>query len=288
MAWERHIDRTRDDPDGIYNRLSAPVTFADGTPASYGRGLVRRTRWGHTMTGHGGAIRGWRLQRYVVPAERLSVDVAFNHESDSHGAAMHVLAAALGQSAVPEPSDAKEARRYVGTWLDRKWGLLLDVTLNPDGTLAASYDGGAEVLSVGQDGMARGLDMTLQPTAAGLRIRRPADAIDAEAVAVAASTNAAPDLAGRYHSDELEASLEFVDAGGSWFAGFSGFLGSGPFMPVTWVGDDVLRLTCHRALDAPAPGDWTVQVHRAAGGRISGVTVGCWLARGVTFRSTRA
>ncbi|MEO6301023.1 MAG: serine hydrolase, partial [Paracoccaceae bacterium] len=85
VAWECFIDRTRDDADGIYNRISAPVTFVDGSPASYGLGLARRLRWGRAMTGHGGAIRGWRLQRFWVPGERLSVDVAFNHESDSYG-----------------------------------------------------------------------------------------------------------------------------------------------------------------------------------------------------------
>ena len=286
IAWECHIDRTRDDADGIYNRLAAPVTFAGGTVASYGRGLARRTRWGRQMSGHGGAIRGWRLQRFVVPGERLSVDIAFNHESDPYGAAMHVLAAALGESAAPAPSDPASAKTFLGTWLDRRWGLLLDVTLNPDGTLAASYDGGTEVLSLGADGIARGLDMTLSASTGGLRIQRPSDAIDTEAepLGTAVASSPATDLAGRYHSDELEADLEIVNAGGSWFAGFQGFLGTGPLMPLTPVSKDVWRLNCHRALDAPAPGDWTVQMQRSADGKIASASVGCWLARNVTFR----
>ena len=36
IAWERFIDATRDDPDGLYNRLTSPVTFLDGTAAPYG------------------------------------------------------------------------------------------------------------------------------------------------------------------------------------------------------------------------------------------------------------
>lgn len=289
IAWECHIDRTRDDAGGLYNRLSAPVTFADGTVAGYGRGLARRTRWGRRISGHGGAIRGWRLQRFVVPDERLSVAIAFNHESDPYGAAMHILGAALGESAAPAPSDPASAKSCLGTWVDRRWGLLLDVTLNPDGTLAASYDGGAEVLSLGTDGIARGLDMTLSPTTGGLRIQRPSDAIDsvAEPLALTRAGGADADLAGRYHSDELEADLEMVSAGGSWFASFRGFLGTGPLMPVSPVAKDVWRLTCHRALDAPAPGDWTVQVHRAPDGKIASLSVGCWLARNVSFRSAR-
>ncbi|MGH7154790.1 MAG: serine hydrolase, partial [Acetobacteraceae bacterium] len=43
IAWERHIDATRDDPDALYSRLSMPVSFADGASAAYGFGLGRAT-----------------------------------------------------------------------------------------------------------------------------------------------------------------------------------------------------------------------------------------------------
>ncbi|MDD3443876.1 MAG: D-aminopeptidase [Zavarzinia sp.] len=281
IAWECFIDRTRDEAEGLYRRLSGPVAFRDGTEAAYGLGLARRTRWGRAMTGHGGAIRGWRLQRFWVPSERLSVDIVFNHESDSHGAAMHVLAAALGESDAPGPSDATAAAGFAGTWIDRTNGLLLDVAVDGDGTLSASYDGGAETLAVGADGIARGLDMTLAPAGGALRVIRPGDAIDSLALPV--GPGAAMDIAGRYRCAELGAEFDVVNAGGSWFGGFRGMLGTGPLMSMTPTGGDLWRLTCHRSLDAPAPGDWTVQVRRADGGAIEGLTVGCWLARNVTF-----
>jgi len=286
IAWERYIDRTREDADGLYNRLAAPVTFTNGSPASYGLGLVRRLRWGRIMTGHGGAIRGWRLQRFCLPSERLSVDVAFNHESDSQGAAMHVLAAALGESAAPAATNGAEAKRFVGTWIDAKIGLLLDIAANPDGTLSATYAGGPEVLSIGDDGVARGLDMTLSFVDGGLRIQRPGDCIDSLSapIVVTGDDAASMELAGHYKADDVGSELEIVRAGGSWFAGFCGFLGSGPLMPITPVGKDLWRLTCLRSLDAPAPGDWTVRVQRIANGAIAGVSVGCWLARNVAFR----
>ncbi len=284
VAWERFIDRTRDDADGLYNRLSVPPRFTDGSPASYGLGLARRQRWGRAMTGHGGAIRGWRLQRFWVPSARLSVDVAFNHESDSHEAAMQVLAAALGESAAPTRSNPAEAKRFIGTWMDANLGLLLDVTVQQDGAILASYDGGAEVLSVGEDGIARGLDMTLSPLSGGLRLQRPSDAIDSLVTRVNAGDNSSLELAGRYHLDELGSDLEISNAGGSWFAGFKGFLGSGPLMPLAPVGDDIWRLNCMRSLDAPAPGVWTLTVQRTTNGAISGVRVGCWLARSMVFR----
>src|SRR5207244_2693376 len=43
IAWERHIDATREDATALYPRLSAPVCFADGAPAPYGFGLGRST-----------------------------------------------------------------------------------------------------------------------------------------------------------------------------------------------------------------------------------------------------
>ena len=71
--------RARDDPAALYRRLSAQVTFADGNPASYGFGLGRSTEFGRPVTGHGGALRGWRSHRMYVPSERVSVVVLFNH-----------------------------------------------------------------------------------------------------------------------------------------------------------------------------------------------------------------
>lgn len=281
IAWERFIDRTRDDSDGIYSRLAKPVTFNNGSGAAYGLGLARKTRWGRAMTGHGGAIRGWRLQRFWVPSERLSVVVAFNHESDSQAAAMYLLAAALGESDVTAPSDGTAGAGFAGTWLDSDTGLLLDVTLNSDGTLVGSYDGGGETLSVGADGVARGLNMTLKREDGAIRIDRPGDAIHTLATPVASAPS--DGIAGIYHAAELGSDLEIVKTGGSWFAGFNGFLGKGPMMPLLPVGLDLWRLVCNRSLDAPSPGDWTVRIRQTTNGKIEKLSIGCWLARNVNF-----
>jgi D-aminopeptidase len=37
-------------------------------------------------------------------------------------------------------------------------------------------------------------------------------------------------------------------------------------------------------MDAPAPGDWTVLVRRDGAGKVSGLTLGCWLARGLDYQ----
>ena len=160
-------------------------------------------------------------------------------------------------------------------------GLLLDVKPNSDGTLGATYGSGAETLSVGADGIARGLGMMLAREGGAVRIDRPDDAIHSLALPV--SNQPAGDISGTYHSAEFESELEIVNASGSWFAGFKGFLGQGPMMPLLPAGPDVWRLVCNRSLDAPSPGDWTVRVQRSAGSRAEVLSIGCWLARNVNF-----
>jgi D-aminopeptidase len=49
------------------------------------------------------------------------------------------------------------------------------------------------------------------------------------------------------------------------------------------VGPDVWALPCPRALDHTPPGDWTLSFRRGAAGRVEGVEIGCWLARGLSY-----
>ncbi len=115
IAWERHIDATRDDPGSLYRRLSAPVRFADGAPAAYGFGLGRSPPMGHAATGHGGALRGWRSHRLHVAAERLSRRGAVQPPVGRAGRRPStLLAAVLGADAAgrrPAAAAARVARR---------------------------------------------------------------------------------------------------------------------------------------------------------------------------------
>ena len=89
------------------------------------------------------------------------------------------------------------------------------------------------------------------------------------------------DLAGRYRCEELGAELEIADAGGTLYGGFSGFLGQGRMELLEPIARDLWALPCPRALDHTPPGDWTLAFrHRGDGG----VTLGCWLARGLDYR----
>ena len=111
IAWERHIDATRDDPDSLYSRLSAPVQLRRRRAGGlWLRPGPRRSELGRAVTGHGGALRGWRSHRLYVPAERVSVVVLFNHLSDAHEAAMDLLAAVLGEDRPPRRRRPDAAR----------------------------------------------------------------------------------------------------------------------------------------------------------------------------------
>ncbi len=279
LAWERFIDSTRNDANGLYRRLATPSVFADGRPARYGMGLAHDRIEDIAVTGHGGALRGFRIRRLHAAAERLSVVVMFNHEADAHAAALFVMRAALGRPAAPR-SGMPADQGWAGSYLEASSGLSLDVSVHGNAILA-SLGGGAEVLSCGEDGIARSSGMTLSRQGDGLWLDRPGDNL--HGLAVRLGDIGAKDIAGRYWSPETESLLE-IEATGSSFAGrFDGILGRGPMHRIRQFAGDVWKLSTPRGMDAPAPGDWTVQIRRSASGASQGLSVGCWLARNVVF-----
>jgi D-aminopeptidase len=278
IAWERHIDATRDDPASIYRRLSAPVRFADGTPSAYGYGLGRYPAFGRPASGHGGALRGWRSHRIVLPGERLSVVVMFNHLSDAHAAALDLVAAMLGETRpgvepMPPPS-------WIGAYIEPETGL--SVRIEPAaGQLRLRYGHSAELLPLRPDGSA-GTGNRLRPAPDGLWMDRPTENQSSRLVRCAAGT-APVDIAGRYRCAELDAELTVVDCGGVLTGGFSGFLGQGRMETLTPSGPDLWLLPCPRALDHTPPGDWTLAFRRDSTGRVAGLRLGCWLARQLPY-----
>jgi D-aminopeptidase len=91
------------------------------------------------------------------------------------------------------------------------------------------------------------------------------------------------DITGRFRCAELDAELTVVDAGGVRCGAFSGFLGQGRMETLGRVAGDVWVLPCPRALDHTPPGDWTLAFRRDASSTVTGVQVGCWLARRLDY-----
>jgi D-aminopeptidase len=284
IAWERQIDATRDDRDALYNRLAAPVTFADSTRAEYGYGLGRRTELGVAVTGHGGALRGWRSHRLHAPAERVSVVVMFNHLSDAHEAAVDLLAATLGlprqlpDATLPPPP-------WLGAYVDPETGLSARIEAARPGQILLRHGHSPERLDLQPDGSARSGGTRLRLEGGALRMDRAAE--NRSSALRAAPAGVIPDgVAGRYRCAELDAALTVADPGGVLYGAFSGFLGQSRMELLEPIAADLWALPCPRALDHTPPGDWTLAVRRE-GGRVVGITVGCWLARGLWYERER-
>jgi D-aminopeptidase len=281
IAWERFIDATRDDPDALYSRLSAPVTFADGNPAAYGFGLSRSTEFGRSVTGHGGALRGWRSHRMYMPSERISVVVLFNHMADPQAAAMDLLGALLDEPR-QKPDPAIPAPAWLGAYVEPETGLSVRIDEGPPGTVRLRVGHYPEQLELRADGSA-GTDggTRLRPDQGGLRMDRPRENWSCRPQRLEGPP--AVDIAGRYRCQELGADLTVADTGSVLYGAFSGFLGRGRMEMLEPVGPDVWTLPCPRALDHTPPGDWTLGFRRDASGRVTGVDVGCWLARRLDY-----
>ncbi len=283
IAWERHVDATRDDAASLYRRLSAPVTFADGNPAAYGFGLGRRTELGRQVSGHGGALRGWRSHRMYVPGERVSVVVMFNHLSDAHAAAVDLLAAVLDEDRLPPAPSGVPG--WLGSYLEPETALAARLEAVAGGGIRLRYGHSAETLDLSEDGTAGNGVTRLLPAEDGLRMQRTAE--NHTSVLQPVGGVPALDVAGHYTCAEYGAELDVVDAGGSLYGAFAGHLGQGRMEKLEPVGGDVWTLPCPRALDHTPPGDWTLRFQRDGTGRIETATVGCWLARGLTYYVVR-
>ncbi|MEI2297040.1 D-aminopeptidase [Ensifer sp. MJa1] len=280
LAFECFVDRTRENADGLYRRLAAPQTYADGRPAHYGFGLAHDRIGDVSITGHGGALRGFRSRRLYAPAERLSVVVMFNHEADAHAAATALMKVALGHQD-PQSASGSWNADSPGTFVDRGTGLALVARLLRPAHVELRFATAPESLVVGEDGTARSAAVTLSAEGATLRMERPRENLSVLAQRV--SGVARPDITGRFHSAEIDSALDIVSTNGVFYAGFVGMLGSGAMHAMQPLAEDVWLMRCKRAMDAPAPGDWTVLVRRDVQGNVAGLTVGCWLARRIDY-----
>ncbi len=280
IAWERYIDATRDDAAGLYRRLCTPVSFADGAHSGYGFGLNGGNELGRPVTGHGGALRGWRSHRMYVPGERISVVVLFNHLSDARGAALDLLAAALGEDR-PRVAATLPTPDWLGAYIEPETGLAVRIDAASEGPIRLRYGHLPEWLGMQADGTAGNGGTRLRPSDGGLWMDRPGD--NQSTRLRPCSGERRTDVAGRYRCEELDAALTVTDAGGVLYGGFSGFLGQGRMELLDPVGPDVWALPCPRALDHTPPGDWTLAFQRDGSGRAMGVELGCWLARRLPY-----
>ncbi len=281
IAWEHFIDETRDDPDSIYRRISAPTFYVDGAPACYGFGLKKNRIHGIEVSGHGGALRGWSLQRRYAASKRISVVVMFNHQANSNEAANRIIEAALGF--LPKPSPERQVDPvWYGNYLDRETKLSLSLTAFGNGRMKARFATLPDIMEVEADGIARSEAMTLERKSGGvIRLARSDENLFIELEKI--DGEARRDIEGRFHSAELGSDLVCASSGGEIFVAFEGFLGKGAMQPIYAIGPDVWLMPNERAMDSNPPGDWTLVFERDDAGNVNRATIGCWLARKVVF-----
>jgi len=280
IAWERAIDASRDDPRSLHGRLTAPVTFADGNPAAYGFGLGRAEYQGRRLLAHGGALRGWRSHRFYVPSERVSVVVLFNHMADAQAVALGALAALLDLPPAPAPQgEVPEA--WMGSWIEPETGLAARIAPAGPGRLRLSFGQGPETLVMAADGSASQGRTRLSPQGGALWMERSGENLSTPLLR--ADGPAPADIDGEWRCAETGARLSIAAAGGVLYGAFGGQLGQGRMELLEPIGRDLWVLPCPRALDVAPPGEWTLAVQREAG-QATALRIGCWLARGLTYR----
>ena len=281
LAWERHIDATRDDPASLYNRISVPISFADGKPASYGYGIRRERIGGYDVTAHGGGLRGFCSYRMHIASERLSIVVIFNHEASAMRAAWSLMEAALG-CRIGE--DTVPAEGWTGLWLDEAQGLYLRTEEQKEG-VRLHYATASSLCTLLSDGTARARDVTLRREEGRLLMERPGENLSVAARPVVPMEWAGgAEIAGSYVSEEIGARLEIEARDGAAYVGFEGMLGRGPVERMYPLAEDLWVITTRRSMDAAPPGDWTVQIRRDHAGSVSGLRLGCWLARNIDYQ----
>jgi D-aminopeptidase len=283
IAWERHIDATRDHPDALYSRMSAPVCFSDGARSAYGFGLARGHEFGRAFTSHGGALRGWRSHRLYMPSERLSVVVLFNHLSDAHAAAVSIVGAVLGEDHRPPIRDLPDPD-WLGVYREPETGLSARLDRVAGGQVQLRFGHVAERLDLRTDGTADNGRTSLRMAPDGLWMDRPQENQSSRLDRVEGVP--AKDVTGRFHCTELGTELTVIDAGGALYGGFSGVLGQGRMELLEPMAANLWALPCPRALDHTPPGDWTLAFARDVDGHVIGAEVGCWLARRLAYKRT--
>lgn len=299
IAWEQFIDAQRDDPNGLYNRLSTPTYFENGHKAPYGYGLQRGTMQGYDVTFHGGALRGWRSNRLHCAKLRLSIVVLFNHMSPAHLAVSSLFQTFLGSKAqqsaahkTPPANTNITPKRHAleGLWLDDETGLSARISSTETGKLQLRYLMVPETLTITAPQQAEIGDVTLRhlqegDEAAHILMSRPAE--DRHALLKPHPQTGQMDqfeLVGQYYCSELdESTFTITENGGLLYGGFSGMLGTGRIERLTPLGPDLWTFPCPRALDHTAPGDWTLLFERRHG-RIHTLRIGCWLARNLIYQ----
>ncbi|KAF2164238.1 hypothetical protein M409DRAFT_68103 [Zasmidium cellare ATCC 36951] len=283
IAYEQWLHKKWRNEDSIYRAVTEPPTFKDGSPACYAYGFVHGETAGKSWIGHGGALRGFRLQRLHVPSENLSVVVLFNHEGDS-GSAAESIVKKLFKFEDPAASVETAVSEWNGSFLDEETQLLIKVTPGDAREILVTYLGEEKAKLVSSTvAQSRRTLATVEKDVIHVNRLRENKKLQGRRIDETSEMPPSSDYVGIFHSTDADST--FICNGNStlMYGAFNGYLGKSPVSLMKYVGEDIFLLGQKRGLDAPAPGDWTVVFHRNGDGKVTGATVGCQLARNLRY-----
>jgi CubicO group peptidase (beta-lactamase class C family) len=283
IAYEKSFDEEWS-AKGQYHSTASAQVYKDGHVAPYSYGLGHVNIGGVATVGHGGALRGWRMQRRYVENERLSVVVMFNSENLKAGKATdYIIRKALS---LPDPptSDIQPDAAWFGDFLDSETQLSLSVSRGPKGKIVVRYTRDPEEILLVAPDHAETEDNIATIDGDTLKIQRVGEnrSLIAQRIKGEIITNGSR-LQGRYQCGEMETTFVCEGQDNMLYGAFDGPLGRGPANLMKRLGENVWTWACPRGLDHTPPGDWTVAFIETAEGVISGCTIGCWLARNLQF-----
>ena len=289
IAYEKAVDHSWTAKEGFFWTNGQPPSYDDGTPASYANGLASSDVLGVRTVRHGGALRGFRLHRAYAPEHRLSVVVMLNHEADAAGAANLILKKVLNLKD-PETAVIQPGKEWFGAYFDSAAQMLLTVAEGQKpGEIKICYSPIPETVKLVDATHARtpSLNVSLEENA--IVVERIDDNRTVRAMKLSPSSDVAKisePFLGSYYCDEIDSKLVIDGYSGMLYGAFEGFLGAGAEHLIHHVGDDVWALECVRSMDSHPPGDWTLAFKKDEAGNVTGLTVGCWLARKLEYKRT--
>ncbi|ORX96471.1 beta-lactamase-type transpeptidase [Clohesyomyces aquaticus] len=284
IAYEKWFD-TRWSEKSKYSSVASARTYNDGVHAPYSYGLGHSLLENVDTVGHAGALRGWRLQRRYVPQERLSVIAMFNSENATVGKTVtYIIRKALQLPDAPT-SDVKPAGEWFGEFLDE--GTQLSITVAEAataGSVSIRYARDAEDVRLVSPTRAESQDNIATISGDTLEIHRVHEnrKLVAQRIKQEPKTDGS-ELQGKYYCSELGSTLMCHGQDNMLYGAFDGVLGNGSVNLMRRLGKNVWVWACPRALDHSPPGDWTFVFKENAHGDIIGCTIGCWLARNLSF-----
>lgn len=295
IAYEKFVDKSTHDAESKtwYTHNSQPQTFKDGKVSEYGYGLGHVKIAGAAAIGHGGALRGYRLNRVYVPEHRISVVALLNQEHGDAGAVCsHIikqglLGAEANKKDEVKPELAELNESWLGTYLDSEAQLAITATKGEKGQVNVKYNRSVTKFRLTNQfhGTFDTMKVSLDGDVLTLEVEAENRIIKAQRVAKLAEDTPADysSLHGDYRCDAIDSVFHFSGNGAMVYGSFDGFFGQGPVHLARGLATDVFALACPRAMDSSPPGDWTIIAKRDDAGKVTALTIGCWLARNLTY-----